>query len=293
MAKDSQFKMPQIFVLGDSQFAFGAGPTFHDFLENFAQNCGRYSTESNLVEKIDRLRVGVMGVRSTSLHSWVAHKWKRKKFVCEPDPKWDVNARLFGWQGRTDGTYVQLGRDRGFRICHSGQSAFEAVFDDMRRPELFFLFFTGNAVHRWANAPKRTAKDVKKLMAQIPPGVPCVFMTTVPSHRKKENDLRWKTQIGIRKAFEKYGPSCSFVEGHTLATVKEFQTQAKYFRRRPSGKVEDPYHPNKRGARKFVDMRRGAICTAVLHQFQRARNTATMAIPSHMALRNSFMAPDD
>ena len=126
-------------------------------------------------------------------------------------------------------------------------------------------------------------------MAQIPPGVPCVFMTTVPSYRKDENKRRWKSQAGIRKAFEKHGTACSFVEGHTLATVKTYQKHAKYFRRYSSGKVKDPYHPNTAGARKFVDMRRRAICTAVLNQFRRSMNTAS----TETLLRNAFMVPDN
>ena len=292
-AKDAQFNMPDIFVLGDSQLAFGAGPTFYDFFDNFSQSCGRHSTDKELVETIDKLRVGVMGVRSTAIHSWVAHNWKRKKFVCQPDPKWQVNARLYGWPDRTDGTYVQLGRDKGFRICKPRQSAFEFIFDDMRRPKLFMLFFTGNAVLRWANAPKRTAKDVKKLMAQMPPGVPCIFMTTVPSYRKSENKKRWRSQVGIRNAFEKHGMSCSFVDGHTRATVKEFQSHAKYFRRHKSGKVKDPYHPNKTGARKFADMRRGALCKAVFEQFRRTRNTASNKVPLQTLLQDTFMVPDN
>ena len=269
------FQVPDIFVLGDSQFAFGAGPAFYKFFTDFAMSCGNFEAEKSLAAEIDELNVGVMGVRSTSIHSWVAHKWVRKKMVCEPDPKWMVNARLYGWPGRTNGTYVQLGKPRDFKICRPGKSAIEAMFDNEQRPKLFVMFFTGNAVHRWANAPRRTGRDVQKLMEQLPSGTPCVFMTTVPSYSKKSNDLRKRSQLGIRKAFEKFGSECEFVPGHTPLTVKTFQGNKNYFKTSKAGKVKDPYHPTSRGANKFLELRKDALCRAVFKQVKRARSTAT------------------
>lgn len=271
------FQVPDIFILGDSQFAFGAGPAFHKFFSDFEMSCGHIAGEQSLATELDQMNVGVMGVRSTSIHSWVAHKWVRKKMVCEPDPKWMVNARLYGWPGRNNGTYVQLGKPRDFRICKPGKSAIEAMFDMERRPKLFVMFFTGNAVHRWANAPKRTARDVRKLMDQLPTGTPCVFMTTVPSYTKKSNALRWRSQAGIRKAFEEHGSKCTFVPGHTIETVKTFENNKLYFKTKKSGKVSDPYHPTSRGANKFLELRRDALCRAVFHQVKRARSTAEAA----------------
>ena len=271
------FQVPDIFVLGDSQFAFGAGPAFHKFFSDFAMSCGHITGEQGLASEIDQMSVGVMGVRSTSIHSWVAHKWVRKKMVCEPDPKWMVNARLYGWPGRNNGTYVQLGKPKDFQICKPGKSAIEAMFNMDRRPKLFVMFFTGNSVHRWANAPRRTSQDVRKLVEQLPAGTPCVFMTTVPSYTKKANKLRWKSQIGIREAFEEHGSRCSFVPGHTAMTVKAFQNNKRYFKTKKSGKVKDPYHPTSRGADKFLELRKDALCRAVFNQVKRARSTAAAA----------------
>lgn len=271
------FQVPEIFILGDSQFAFGAGPAFHKFFTDFAMSCGHIEGEQALAAEIDQMNTGVMGVRSTSIHSWVAHKWVRKKMVCEPDPKWMVNARLYGWPGRNNGTYVQLGKPKDFQICKPGKSAIEAMFDMERRPKLFVMFFTGNAVHRWANAPRRTARDVRKLVEQLPAGTPCVFMTTVPSYTKKSNKLRWKSQAGIRKAFEEHGSRCEFVPGHTALTVKTFQNNKRYFKTSKTGRVKDPYHPTSRGANKFLELRRDALCRAVFSQVKRARSTAAAA----------------
>ena len=136
-------------------------------------------------------------------------------------------------------------------------------------------FFTGNAVHRWANAPRRTGRDVKKLMEQLPSGTPCVFMTTVPSYSKKSNDLRKRSQLGIRKAFESYGSECEFVLGHTPLTVKTFQGNKTYFKTSKAGKVRDPYHSTSHGANKFLELRKDALCRAVFKQVKRARSTAT------------------
>ena len=252
-----------------------SSPAFHKFSTDFAMSCGNFEAENGLAAEIDEMNVGVMGVRSTSIHSWVAHKSIRKKMVCEPDPKWMVNARLYGWPGRTNGTYVQLGKPRDFKICRPGKSAIEAMFDNQQRPKLFLMFFTGNAVHRWANAPRRTGRDVKKLMEQLPSGTQCVFMTTVPSYSKKSNDLRKRSQLGIRKAFESYGSECEFVLGHTPLTVKTFQGNKTYFKTSKAGKVRDPYHSTSHGANKFLELRKDALCRAVFKQVKRARSTAT------------------
>ena len=264
-AHAGQFRAPEIFLLGDSQFAFGAGPTFFNFFDNFTENCSSYSKDERLLEDIDAMGVSLMGVRSTAIHSWVAHNWKRKKFVCEPDPKWQVNARLYGWPGRTNGTYVQLGRAPDFQVCKPNRSALEVmVGDKMAQPKLMFFFFMGNAVHRWANARKRTAKDVRKLMEQLPSKTSCIVMTSVPSYKRKENRLRWKAQEGLKRAFAEAGSRCTFISGHTARTVRTYQNNPHHFRRNKAGRVKDAYHPNQRGAQKFVELHRKSLCTAAI-----------------------------
>ncbi|MGI9523914.1 MAG: hypothetical protein ACR2PG_19955 [Hyphomicrobiaceae bacterium] len=262
------FTPPQIFVLGDSQLAFGAGPAFYKFFKTFNKSCGDISYSSDIVETINKMRVGVMGVRSTSIHSWVSRRWKLKKFICKPDPKWNVNARLYGWPKRRDGTYVQLGRASGFRICKSNKSALEVMFANPNlHPKLLLLFFTGNSVHRWAQQRSRTESDIKRLAAQIPGSTTCVVMTTVPSYRRKDNRLREKAQSGVAEALSKYAPHCTFLPGYTQRTIKEFEGNRRYYRKHKSGRVKDPYHPNNDGARKFLALNRKALCKTVIDGF--------------------------
>ena len=270
-AKSGSFTLPEIFLLGDSQFAFGAGPAFHDFFENFTENCSKHTDDKELLAYVDMRRVGLMGVRSTSIHSWVAHKWRRKKFVCEPDPKWRVNARLYGWDGHRNGSYVQLGHDPDFQICHPRQSVFEAMFaDKMQHPKLALFFFMGNAVTRWARSKKNTAKDIRKLHEQLPKSTACIVMTTVPSYRKKDNKIRSKAQAGLMRALQAANSRCTFLPGYTKRTLATYQGNAKYYRRHKSGKkagkVKDPYHPSPVGARKFIELKRPALCKAVLKE---------------------------
>ncbi len=264
-SRAGKFKTPDVFLLGDSQFAFGAGPTFHDFFRNFADNCSGYGGDKWLAQYGDLLDVGVMGVRSTSIHSWVARNWNLKKFVCQPDPKWNVNARLYGWMNRANGTYVQLGRAPDFKICQPNRSALEVMFaDPMNRPKLMVWFFTGNSVHRWANGRKQTRRDMQRLVAQLPREVACIIMTTVPTYRLKDNRLRLRAQIGIRRAIAETGSRCQFIPGYTVSSLKAFQGNRRYYRRYASGKVKDPYHPNEAGARAFLDLQRKALCTAAI-----------------------------
>ncbi|MGI9409118.1 MAG: hypothetical protein ACR2OV_03525 [Hyphomicrobiaceae bacterium] len=265
-ASAQTFRSPDIFVLGDSQLAFGAGPAIFEFFQNFSENCSQYDNSDELTSDISMMRVGVMGVRSTSIHSWVSREWKYKKFVCQPDPKWQVNARLYGWPKRTDGTYVQLGRARGFRICKQKKSALEVMFKKSApAPKLLLLFFTGNSVHRWANAHKLTVKDIRRLHQQMPASSACIIMTTVPTYRRKDNRLRMKSQIGLRRAIEAVGSRCIFIPGYNKKTVATFQNNRQYYRRRKSGSVKDPYHPNNPGARKFVALKRKGLCRATLN----------------------------
>lgn len=290
-ARAAKFKPPEIFILGDSQIAFGAGPTLFAFLKDFAESCGRLEHDKKTVDRLDKMNVGVMGVRSTSIHSWVAHKWVRKRMVCQPDPKWNVNARLYGWPRRRNGTYVQLGKVSDFQVCKPKRSALEVIFADKKlQPKLLVMFFMGNSVLRWANAKKKTARDVRKFLAQIPKHLPCIFMTTVPSYKKKENRLRWRAQNGIRKAFEDQGSHCTFVAGHTAQTVRAFQNNRFYFRRHKSGRVKDPYHPNKAGALKFLDLRRKALCRAIVQQVERKAKTPPVAADAQNAESEGSLA---
>ncbi len=270
VAHAGPFKAPEIFVLGDSQLAFGAGRVFYDFFKGFKDNCGSAVDAPRLVRQVDGMSVGVMGVRSTSIHSWVSRKWVRKKMICKPDPKWGVNARLFGWKKHRDASYVQLGRAADFRVCRQGRSVLQSMLaKPTSHPRLLVLFFMGNSVGRWANARAKTTRDLRKLKAQLPIDMPCVIMTTAPSYRKRENRVRWRAQAGLRRAVNQVGLRCAFVAGHTRQTVAAMQSNARYYRRYRSGRVKDPYHPNHAGAARFMVLRRQAICSAVIAQMKR------------------------
>ena len=212
------------------------------------------------------MRVGVMGVRSTSIHSWVSRDWKYKKFVCQPDPKWQVNARLYGWPKRTDGTYVQLGRARGFRICKPNKSALEVMFKKSApAPKLLLLFFTGNSVHRWANARKLTGQRHPQA-SPANAGIQCLHhhddcADISPEGQSPAHEVtnRFASGTRIRRV------ALCLHSGIQQETVATFQNNRRYYRRRKSGSVKDPYHPNNPGARKFVALKRKELCRATLN----------------------------
>ena len=84
---DNKFQSPSILVLGDSQLAFGSGRAFLNFFSNIKSRCQPDSTQKMNLEKLGDMSVGVIGVRSTSLGSWVARKGKAKDKICKVDSK--------------------------------------------------------------------------------------------------------------------------------------------------------------------------------------------------------------
>ncbi|MFY0611314.1 MAG: hypothetical protein JXQ99_07310 [Hyphomicrobiaceae bacterium] len=257
-------KPPEILFIGDSHLSFGAGKIFREFFRDFEKQCTPYERWKGQARAVAMRRFGLMGVKSTSPHNWVHKKRSLKKMVCEPDPKWPVNARLYGFKHRTDGTYVQLGRDQSFPFCKPGKTALEAVFE-WTKPRLLVLYFMGNTIGRWANSPKSARSDVMRLMAQIPKTTGCMFMTTSPVYLKKHNKRRVKAQANIAEAFAKLGGRCQFVPMLTPATIAAIEGRAGYFRRHKDGRVKDPYHPGLTAARHLLRIQRGPICKGVLN----------------------------
>ncbi|QUJ75201.1 SGNH/GDSL hydrolase family protein [Sulfitobacter albidus] len=267
LAAQEDFVSPDILILGDSQIPFGSGPVFLDFFKNIKTNCAPTRAQQNALAHIDAMKVAVIGVRSTSLHSWTARAGRAKGAVCDVDPKWKVNAGTYGIINRTGNKYAQIGRGRPYQFCQRGQSPFEAMFaPDYYAPKLLLMSFLGNSSGRWADSRERALADVQDMMEQVPPGTPCIFMTTSPSFSKKVTDRRLKAQENIKWAFEISGASCSFVEGATARTIAANQGNRSHFRRAKSGKVKDIYHPNERAARKFFSAEMDNICAAVLTQ---------------------------
>jgi hypothetical protein len=248
---------PDVLILGDSQLTFGAGEALVDALAAMAGSCGLGAGAST----------GVIGVRSSAITSWTGQSASAKGAICNVDPKWKVNAGAYGSLSPGKNPYVQIGRGAQFQLCRPGVSPLEAVFQDgYYAPQLVIFFMMGNAAERWAADPGAAVQDVRALMADMPKGQPCVFMTSAPPYKEKVVRLRQKAQDNIEKAFAKTGSHCSFVPGFTAATIAENQSNAANFRRKSSGAVKDPYHPTEAAARRFLKLQRKALCKAIMTQ---------------------------
>ncbi len=256
---DQSFRSPDILVLGDSQLSFGAGPAFVNFLSMLDRNCGTSGAGD--------ISVGVIGVRSTSLATWVSRTSRGKAPICNVDPKWGVNAGAYGTINRSGNQFVQIGKGAPYQFCKKDKSAFEAMFaNDYYDPRLVILFFLGNAAERWAGSAKTTVQDVRETMRQIPKDVPCIFMTTAPPYTRKVLDLRLAAQSNLQKAFASAGGRCTFVAGLTEATIAANLGRKESFRRSKSGGVKDPFHPTEAAAGKFLRLSRANLCKAILSQ---------------------------
>ncbi|NKB52884.1 MAG: SGNH/GDSL hydrolase family protein [Rhizobiaceae bacterium] len=267
-----KFRSPAILVLGDSQLAFGSGPVFLNFFSDIKHSCMPKTGQVESLKKLGDMSVGIIGVRSTSLASWAARKGRSKDKVCKVDRKWKSNAATFGIVNSTNNKYVQIGKGREYQFCKKGKSPFEVMFaKDYYKPKLLILSFLGNSAHRWAGNRQSALRDVEKTMMQLPQGVPCIFMTTAPTYKKKTVDLRLKAQENVKYAFMKNSSRCSFVEGFTKQTVAANLGNKSHFKQRKSGRVKDPFHPNRKAAEKFFSVETDRICKAVFNQLQNVR----------------------
>ena len=248
---------PDVLVLGDSQLSFGAGVAFVDLLKGMAGDCGLPRAT----------QIGVIGVRSSTLVAWTGRTGKAKSAICDVDPKWGVNAGAYGTLSPGANPYVQIGRGARFQFCASGRSPLQQVFDgSYYMPRLLIMFLMGNATDRWADSPAAALQDVQAFVADLPPDLPCIFMTSAPPYGEKVMRLRQRAQDNIERAFARVGRQCSFVPGFTPDTVRENLGNARNFRRTGSGKVKDPYHPTEAAARRFLALRKAALCKAIAAQ---------------------------
>ena len=262
-----EFVSPEILVLGDSQLTFGSGPAFLEFFSDIKAHCGPTPRQARDLKHLGEMRVGVIGVRSTSIHSWVARDGHSKDAICEEDKKWRVNAGTYGFINMTDNTYVQIGKGKEYQFCAPNRSAFEEMFRDAYYdPKLFLMTFLGNSAKRWANSVDAAKKDVTRMMSQLPEDLPCVFLTTQPAYKKKTTELRLKAQENLRTAFEETGARCSFVPGVTPETMAANHGNKQFFRLNKNGMVKDPFHPNAKAAKNFFALEMDAICEAVFEQ---------------------------
>jgi hypothetical protein len=254
---EDPFKSPDILVLGDSQLSFGAGPAFVDFLTMLEKNCETTGTKA--------LSVGVIGVRSTSLASWVARSGRAKGPICDIDPRWRANAGSYGSLNLTKNQYVQIGQGTPYQFCKKGKSAFEAMFENgYYMPRLVILFFLGNAADRWAGDADAALQDVRETMQQLPGDLPCIFMTTAPPYSKRILNVRLDAQANLQKAFATAGGHCTFIPGLTDLTIPANLGRKESFRRHKSGKIRDPYHPTEAAATTFLSLNKKQLCQAIL-----------------------------
>jgi hypothetical protein len=270
-----QMSSPDILVLGDSQITFGAGPAYLKFFKNLKKQCAPDVQQSLDLTKLKAGSVAVIGVRSAELGSWVAKSDITKNPVCRIDPKWNVNAGVYGAINNSGEEFVQIGQGAQYQFCKKNLSPFEALFSGgFYEPKLLVLSYLGNSTKKWAKSPKAALKDVRETMHQLPAGLPCVFMTTIPTYTQKSVNLRVKAQGNLKKAFEATGNRCAFVEGLNVATIAENLGNKRHFKRRGNGKGYDPFHPKPRAARKFFALEKKNICAAVFKQL--AEHTQTL-----------------
>lgn len=265
------FISPEILILGDSQISFGSGPAFLEFFTDIKEHCSPNEQQTENLRRLGEMRVGVIGVRSTSIPSWIARKGPAKDTICEEDRKWRVNAGTYGFVNMTNNQYVQIGKGREYQFCAPKKSAFEEMFrEDYYNPKLLLLSFLGNSARRWADSKEDAVKDVEEMMRQLPPDMPCIFMTTAPAYSAKIVNLRLRAQKNLMSAFEETGSRCTFVPGATPETVAANQGNRHFFRLNKSGMVKDPYHPNKRAAKNFFALEMDGICNAIFEQIDDA-----------------------
>ena len=273
VAQDSDFISPEILILGDSQISFGSGPAFLEFFTDIKKHCSPTEEQKQNLERLGEMRVGVIGVRSSSIHSWTARSGRSKDTICKEDRKWRVNAGTYGFVNMTDNKYVQIGKGKEYQFCTPQLSAFEYMFrENYYDPKLLLLSFLGNSATRWADSKDAAIRDVEQMMAQLPPDLPCIFMTTAPAYSKKIVDLRLKAQENLMSAFEETGSRCTFVPGATPQTVEANQGNKEYFRLNKSGMVKDPFHPNQEAAKNFFALEMDGICSAIFQQIDEVMN---------------------
>lgn len=275
-AEEFKFSSPDIFVLGDSQILFGAGEPFLKFFENIDAHCAAHWDSESETHKLKDASVGILGVRSTALHSWVHPDDESKKRICTIDPNWHINASQFGTIKTTEKRFLQIGQEAPFKFCAADKSAFQTMFESgYYDPKLFVSYFLGNSSKRWAESKADAEQDSLAAANLIPAGMPCMLMTTAPSYRAGMNEVRLKAQQNFNTAYKKSGGTCSLVDGLTPETIKANVGNHLHFKHNEEEWVKDTFHPNARGIENFLALKTADICNAIAMQITKkvvARN---------------------
>ena len=265
--KKSRAGTPDVLVLGDSQISVSAGPTYQQFFSNLPAICNANKASSPALANIDFTRTASLGVRSTSLHSWVARSGRAKGSICDVDKKWGINAGAWGIGGNSKRNYIQIGKGKDYQFCKPKKSAFESMFaKGYYKPKLLVMAFLGNSADRWARSKKNALRDARSTLAQIPKDTACIFMTTAPVYSKKVNRLRMKAQKNIAAAFAELGNRCSVVKGFTPRVRARIEGNKAFFRKTKSGRIADKFHPNASAIKLFVKQNTASLCKAFKEQ---------------------------
>ena len=167
------FVSPEILILGDSQISFGSGPAFLEFFTDIKEHCHPNQQQAESLQRLGKMRVGVIGVRSTSIPSWIARRGPAKDTICEEDRKWRVNAGTYGFINMTKNKYVQIGKGREYQFCAPKKSAFEEMFrEDYYNPKLPLMSFLGNSARRCVGSPGADTEDGVQMVRQSQANMP-------------------------------------------------------------------------------------------------------------------------
>jgi len=280
-AHGTSLQFPEILVLGDSQLSFGAGPVMLSFFKNIKKHCGSIIDQTPLLEMIEKKRTTLLGVRSTSLESWVTKKGRAWKAMCRKDKTWGVNASIWGFQQKRKTHYVQIGEGKKYQFCKKGKTPLEAMtMSGYYRPKLIMFYLLGNGAGRLAGNAKAATRDIERMIEQLPANTACIYMTTLPNYKKRINKTRLKAQAQIERAIAMHGNRCTFVRGMTQKVVAAIQGQSRYFRRKKSGKVKDPFHPDAAATKRVLALTSSALCRAVVDKLGMGNVASTNIRPS-------------
>ncbi|MEO1694121.1 MAG: hypothetical protein AAFR55_02665 [Pseudomonadota bacterium] len=251
-----------VLILGDSQLSFGSGKAFYKFFTNLDTRCRGSGLPETTLKRLAKRRVGIIGVRSTGVHTWLSRTRRGKRMICVKDPAGLVNASAYG-AARHRQKWVQIGESRHHQFCKSGRSALETMFSQRRyQPKLMVFNFLGLSASRWRSR-KRLDADLRELDRQVPMGTACLILTTAPTYEAKINAPRLRAQRNLQAALGAGQHRCRYVPGLTKKTVRAMQGNRALFYKYKNGRVKDPYHPNDAGSQVFLRHRGNAICRAV------------------------------
>ena len=215
----------------------------------------------------------MLGVRSTSLQSWISRKTPAWRQLCRKDKRHGVNASVWGTLKMGRRRFVQVGEGRKFQFCKSASHA--AAGDAGHR----LLHAARGDVFRWRQwrrsprrqrqqRPSRTSTD---LMQQLPSsGRLSVHDHGSRLHPAPQSCAAQSATTSWRRHLPSTAAVARSCRVSPLRRCSAIEGRNHYFRRRRSGAVKDPFHPDKRATGRFLTLRRQALCRALRQQFAKS-----------------------